>query len=400
PAEAPPGRRRRDPVHVRRRRSRRGGTRARGRRLHRQDREPAEARLDDPGGRVVARVPRLPARARRRRGVRRRHPRPQRPRARDRAGGRARPDEQGDRRRALRERADRQVPPAERVPQARDRQQDRGRAVGDHAGHCAGFAPVSARSAAAAPPSAPAAELVDGLPAWPELDAAELAHVLDRAEALSAGLGDDAARRVAAGVIAAAAGARLALAGRLTAERADELVAWAAREGALEPDETRTMLFPRVLLDVLASGPEAARTLEALLRTLVAFGPASGADVLGPGGRAGTAVGETVGERPLEVPIPDCEAVLRVAVGAGDVARCEAFAEETARVLRAAVRAPSTVPAADGAKLEAAHRRLRRLALDLHDGPAQDVAALTADVALLEADLADEPSPERLLEAQ
>lgn len=39
-------------------------------------------------------------------------------------------------------------------------------------------------------------------------------------------------------------------------------------------------------------------------------------------------------------------------------------------------------------RLEAAERRLRRLALDLHDGPAQDAAALAADAALLEADLA------------
>jgi two-component system sensor histidine kinase DegS len=82
------------------------------------------------------------------------------------------------------------------------------------------------------------------------------------------------------------------------------------------------------------------------------------------------------------------------------VGRCKAFAEETARVLRTTVRAPSTAPAADAAKLEAAHRRLRRLALDLHDGPAQDVAALTADVAMLEADLAEEWTPDRLREAQ
>jgi signal transduction histidine kinase len=45
--------------------------------------------------------------------------------------------------------------------------------------------------------------------------------------------------------------------------------------------------------------------------------------------------------------------------------------------------------------LEAARRRLRRLALDLHDGPAQDAAALSADAAILEAELQGELSPER-----
>ena len=45
--------------------------------------------------------------------------------------------------------------------------------------------------------------------------------------------------------------------------------------------------------------------------------------------------------------------------------------------------------------LEAARRRLRRIALDLHDGPAQDVAALSADAAILEAELQGELSPER-----
>jgi signal transduction histidine kinase len=45
--------------------------------------------------------------------------------------------------------------------------------------------------------------------------------------------------------------------------------------------------------------------------------------------------------------------------------------------------------------LEAARRRLRRLALDLHDGPAQDVAALSADAAILEAELQGELSAER-----
>jgi signal transduction histidine kinase len=51
-------------------------------------------------------------------------------------------------------------------------------------------------------------------------------------------------------------------------------------------------------------------------------------------------------------------------------------------------------------KLEAAQRRLRRLALDLHDGPAQDVAALAADAALLEAGLAEGLSADDLAAAR
>jgi signal transduction histidine kinase len=54
------------------------------------------------------------------------------------------------------------------------------------------------------------------------------------------------------------------------------------------------------------------------------------------------------------------------------------------------------VPEHEAATLEAARRRLRRIALDLHDGPAQDVAALSADAALLEAELAIDLSPERI----
>ena len=75
----------------------------------------------------------------------------------------------------------------------------------------------------------------------------------------------------------------------------------------------------------------------------------------------------------------------------GDTAG-RAYAEETARVLGAA-RLGSSARDGVGDKLAAAQRRLRRLSLDLHDGPAQDVAALATDAALLEADLAD---PERL----
>ena len=66
-----------------------------------------------------------------------------------------------------------------------------------------------------------------------------------------------------------------------------------------------------------------------------------------------------------------------------------AFAEETARVLGAAHRLGSSARDGVGEMLAAAQRRLRRLSLDLHDGPAQDVAALATDAALLEADLAD-----------
>jgi len=58
--------------------------------------------------------------------------------------------------------------------------------------------------------------------------------------------------------------------------------------------------------------------------------------------------------------------------------------------------APARSPAeGEAGTLEAAQRQLRRIALDLHDGPAQDVAALSADAALLEAELGSDLSPER-----
>lgn len=58
---------------------------------------------------------------------------------------------------------------------------------------------------------------------------------------------------------------------------------------------------------------------------------------------------------------------------------------------------PASASLAEGeaATLEAARRRLRRIALDLHDGPAQDVAALSADAALLAAELAGDLTPVR-----
>ena len=57
--------------------------------------------------------------------------------------------------------------------------------------------------------------------------------------------------------------------------------------------------------------------------------------------------------------------------------------------------APSPLLGEESDALEAARRRLRRIALDLHDGPAQDVAALSADAALLEAELQGELAGER-----
>ena len=60
-----------------------------------------------------------------------------------------------------------------------------------------------------------------------------------------------------------------------------------------------------------------------------------------------------------------------------------------------ASQAPSAPSYGEIGALEAARRRLRRIALDLHDGPAQDVAALSADAAILEAELQGELSPER-----
>ena len=237
-------------------------------------------------------------------------------------------------------------------------------------------------------------ELVEGLPAWPDLDPAELATVLGRSETLAAGFTEDAAARLTAPGVAGAAAARLALDGRLRADRGGELVAWAAAEARLPEEEARVHVFLRALLDVVASSRSAVRTVDGLLGALAALAPADGVrlDVAGTPFRP--PIGE-VGRDRLEIPVPEADAVLLVRPAAGADARCRAFAEETARLLATSVRSRGGRSSGEVAKLEAAQRRLRRLALDLHDGPAQDVAALAADAALLVAELGDALSDER-----
>lgn len=251
------------------------------------------------------------------------------------------------------------------------------------------------RGRPAALPAALPLDLVEGRAAWPELDPVELEHLLDRADGLCAGLDDEARARVTAAVVGAAAAARLALDGRLAPERADELVAWAAAEGATTEAEARSAMFARTLLDVVAASPSPQRTADALLHALAAFGPAAGVRVEGPGPLP-FARSDDVGADAVAVAIPDTDAVLLVDALPGAETRCRALGEEVARILRSTGRFRRTAGPDELARLAAAERRLRRLALDLHDGPAQDVAALASDAALLEADLREELSPERL----
>ena len=231
------------------------------------------------------------------------------------------------------------------------------------------------------PPPLPA-DLVEAEPAWPQLDDVELEHLAEHADALTDGGSDEAAARVNVTVSGGAAAARLALEGRLTPARTDELVAWAAARSGAEPAEARLALFQRTLLDAVVAAPSRARAVEVLLHCLCAFAPVTEARL------------QPLPDAPSgAIPIADCGLALVADVAPGGDAVGRAYAEETARVLGAARRLGSSARDGVGEKLAAAQRRLRRLSLDLHDGPAQDVAALATDAALLDADLAD---PERL----
>lgn len=227
------------------------------------------------------------------------------------------------------------------------------------------------------------ADIVEGLPAWPDLDPAELARVVARSESLSVGFTEPAAAALTAATVAGAAAARLSLGGRLTVERGSELVSWAAVEADVPEDEARAHVFLRTLLEVVASAPSPGRALDGLLAAVAALGPAQDVRVE-LGGRSRPA------PEMLEIPLPGADGVLVLRPEPGAEARCRAFAEEAVGVVAMTLRSPSRGSSADLSKLEAAERRLRRLALDLHDGPAQDVAALSADTALLVADLEEE----------
>jgi signal transduction histidine kinase len=257
---------------------------------------------------------------------------------------------------------------------------ERSRAIGREL--VAGMSPARARATPVPLPPPLPADLVEARPAWPQLDDVELEHLEEHADALADRGSDEAGARVSATIVGGAAAARLALEERLTAVRTDELVAWAAARSGTEPAETRLALFQRALLDVLVAAPSRARAVEALRHCLCAFAPVTEARLEPlPDAAAGA------------IPIADCDLALVAEVAPGAEAVGRAYAEETARVLGAARRLGSSGRDGVGEKLAAAQRRLRRLSLDLHDGPAQDVAALAADAALLEADLAD---PERL----
>ena len=239
------------------------------------------------------------------------------------------------------------------------------------------------------------ADLAEALPAWPDLDTAELVHLLGGVDRLAA-VAEGGGALVRSTAVAGAAAARLAFEGRLEPARGEELVAWAVTGAGVSPDEARVYVFLRTLLDVAASAPSSARLLEGLLAALHALGPARAVRLQADGTALCRPAGGELGVDRLELPVPGSGAILLVEPAPGAEACCRAFAEETARLLGAVLRTRSRSSSADATKLEAAQRRLRRLALDLHDGPAQDVAALAVDAALLQAELADDLTPERV----
>ena len=246
------------------------------------------------------------------------------------------------------------------------------------------------------PPPSPA-DLVEGRAPWAELGAVEVDRLVERGARLGAAAGGD-AQRLAADLVAGGAAARLALEGRLSAQLADELVAWAAPRGERDPDAVRVSLFLRTLLELAASAADPDAHAAAVLTTLLSFGPAHGAR-LGLVGGGQVAVGRPVDDDDA-ITLATADAALDLVPFAGAESRCRVLAEEGVRLLHADAAARPPAGAAELARLEAAERRLRRLALDLHDGPAQDATALASDATLLEADLGGAVSPESLAEAR
>jgi signal transduction histidine kinase len=228
------------------------------------------------------------------------------------------------------------------------------------------------------------------------LEGPELEHVRERFEALTAGVEQGPAALLYSAATAATAVARLALEGRLTPERADELVVWAADKATAPVPEACLHVYLRTLVEVLAQAPAPGRALDGLLGALAALGPAKAVRLEANGELLRPAVGGNVGGGAIEAAVPGTSAVLLVRPAPGASRRCRAFAKEAACLVRVLLPARDRQSPAAVAKLEGAQRRLRRLALDLHDGPLQDVAALAADAAMLRAELADERTPARV----
>jgi signal transduction histidine kinase len=236
-------------------------------------------------------------------------------------------------------------------------------------------------------------DLVEGRLPW--LEEPELERIRQHSDALTAEVGRDAAALLCAAMAAAAAAARLALEGRLTPNRADALVVWTADEAAAPASDARLQVYLRTLVEVVAQAPTPGRALDGLLGALAGLGPAAAVRLEAEGELLRAAIGDDVGEGAIEAAVPGTCAVLLVRPAPGGSDCCRAFAEEAAHLVRVLLPSREQRGPAAVAKLEGAERRLRRLALDLHDGPAQDVAALAADAAVLRAELIDERTPAR-----
>lgn len=228
------------------------------------------------------------------------------------------------------------------------------------------------------------------------LEQGEPQHVREHCDALTAEVGRDSAALFCASASAATVAAGLALGGRLTPDKAQALVAHAAGKAGAPPPDARLQIYLRTLVEVVAQASVPGRALDGLLGALAAFAPAAAVRLEAEGELLRNAIGGNIGDDAIEVAVPGTRAVLFVRPGPGASERCRAFAVEVARLARALLSSSDRRSPAAVAKLDGAQRRLRRLALDLHDGPAQDIAALAADAAMLRAELAEDQSPHRV----
>ena len=207
-----------------------------------------------------------------------------------------------------------------------------------------------------------------------------------RAAGLAAACGGTASL-VRASAVAGGDVATRALNRTLTAEHADAVIHAAARDASAAADDVRVHAYVHALLEVVAGAATPHRALAGIVQLVAALGPAVAVALQADAAPGVAYRREDLGDAPLEVAVADTDALLLVRPAPGATARCLAFAEEAAPLVRRMLELRGRRTGSEVAKLEAAQRRLRRLALDLHDGPAQDIAALAADAALLEAEL-------------
>lgn len=175
---------------------------------------------------------------------------------------------------------------------------------------------------------------------------------------------------------------------------ATQLVEDVAAMSAVSPSSLRTSVCLRALRDPAVLELPARVAIETVVAVLLAFAPI-GEVSLWRRRDAGRLECMTDADTPRptgairEIPVL-CwgrpEAVLVLRPERGRPAAASALAEEAARVLALVLEREIVLErnaARERSLVEASERRLTRLAFDLHDGPVQDVVALTAEVRLL-----------------